>query len=202
MFSSVWFFYFSCVSSEPWVQYGEQPPWYFKMRYTKYITLTYKLQNDTLILSVLLSRIGVRLISRQSAEIKNKVLLRPHTILALSFPSVRREPKKDTTDTQNSSLTRHSLMKAVINLALSFSVVQVQWRFIGISVLKYSAVINECERLFLTGHAIWLETFTSMPSYIVPDSDGNYTPSVLAGFYMFFTMIILLQVRDLSLARH
>uniref|UniRef100_A0A8C2CQK5 Phospholipid-transporting ATPase n=1 Tax=Cyprinus carpio TaxID=7962 RepID=A0A8C2CQK5_CYPCA len=44
------------------------------------------------------------------------------------------------------------------------------------------------------GHAIWLETFSSMPSYIVPDSNGNYTPSVLAGFYMFFTMIILLQV--------
>uniref|UniRef100_A0A673L226 ATPase phospholipid transporting 10B n=1 Tax=Sinocyclocheilus rhinocerous TaxID=307959 RepID=A0A673L226_9TELE len=44
------------------------------------------------------------------------------------------------------------------------------------------------------GHAIWLETFTSMPSYIVLDSNGNYTPSALAGFYMFFTMIILLQV--------
>uniref|UniRef100_A0A672SMX9 Phospholipid-transporting ATPase n=1 Tax=Sinocyclocheilus grahami TaxID=75366 RepID=A0A672SMX9_SINGR len=44
------------------------------------------------------------------------------------------------------------------------------------------------------GHAIWLETFTSKPSYIVPESNGNYTPSVLAGFYMFFTMIILLQV--------
>uniref|UniRef100_A0A672RE56 P-type ATPase N-terminal domain-containing protein n=1 Tax=Sinocyclocheilus grahami TaxID=75366 RepID=A0A672RE56_SINGR len=44
------------------------------------------------------------------------------------------------------------------------------------------------------GHAIWLETFTSMPSYIVPDSNGNYTPSVLVGFYMFFTMIILLQM--------
>uniref|UniRef100_A0A671RBU7 P-type ATPase N-terminal domain-containing protein n=1 Tax=Sinocyclocheilus anshuiensis TaxID=1608454 RepID=A0A671RBU7_9TELE len=51
------------------------------------------------------------------------------------------------------------------------------------------------------GHAIWLETFTSMSSYIVPDSNGNYIPSVLAGFYMFFTMIILLQVHNLSLAR-
>ncbi len=58
--------------------------------------------------------------------------------------------------------------------------------------MKRSTVINEC--LFLTGHAIWLETFPSMPSYIVPDSNGDYTPSVLAGFYMFFTMIILLQV--------
>ncbi|XP_056106258.1 phospholipid-transporting ATPase VB [Rhinichthys klamathensis goyatoka] len=44
------------------------------------------------------------------------------------------------------------------------------------------------------GHSIWLETFSTMPSYIVPDRNGNYTPSVLAGFYMFFTMIILLQV--------
>ncbi|XP_051506137.1 phospholipid-transporting ATPase VB [Myxocyprinus asiaticus] len=44
------------------------------------------------------------------------------------------------------------------------------------------------------GHAIWLETFTTIPPYIVPYSNGNYTPSVLAGFYMFFTMIILLQV--------
>ncbi|TRY98765.1 hypothetical protein DNTS_025502, partial [Danionella cerebrum] len=44
------------------------------------------------------------------------------------------------------------------------------------------------------GHAIWLETFDNVPSYIVPDSNGNYTSSVLAGFYMFFTMIILLQV--------
>uniref|UniRef100_A0A672RFT8 P-type ATPase N-terminal domain-containing protein n=1 Tax=Sinocyclocheilus grahami TaxID=75366 RepID=A0A672RFT8_SINGR len=63
----------------------------------------------------------------------------------------------------------------------------------GPSTVK-SSVINECKCLFLTGHAIWLETFTSMPSYIVPDSNGNYTPSVLVGFYMFFTMIILLQV--------
>ncbi|XP_073668212.1 phospholipid-transporting ATPase VB isoform X2 [Paramisgurnus dabryanus] len=44
------------------------------------------------------------------------------------------------------------------------------------------------------GHSIWLETFTTMPPYIVPDSNGNYIPSTLAGFYMFFTMIILLQV--------
>lgn len=44
------------------------------------------------------------------------------------------------------------------------------------------------------GHTIWLETFASVPPYIVPDSNGNYTPSVLAGFYMFFTMIILLQI--------
>lgn len=46
----------------------------------------------------------------------------------------------------------------------------------------------------MSGHTIWLETFDSEPPYIVPDSNGNYTPSVLAGFYMFLTMIILLQV--------
>ncbi|XP_042594599.1 phospholipid-transporting ATPase VB-like [Cyprinus carpio] len=47
---------------------------------------------------------------------------------------------------------------------------------------------------FSAGHAIWLETFPSMPSYIVPDSNVNYTPSVLVGFYMFSTTIILLQL--------
>lgn len=122
------------------------------------------------------------------------------------FPSVRHEPKKDTTDAQNSSLTHRSLMKAIITLALFLCGFEFQWCFIGISVLKYSTVrsnvINECKCLCLSGHSIWLETFTTMPSYIVPDSNGNYTPSVLAGFYMFFTMIILLQVHNLSLTLH
>ncbi|XP_062380179.1 phospholipid-transporting ATPase VB [Sardina pilchardus] len=44
------------------------------------------------------------------------------------------------------------------------------------------------------GHAIWLESFSSVPPYLVPDSDGHFMPSTLAGFSMFFTMIILLQV--------
>lgn len=62
--------------------------------------------------------VSVLLISQQSTEIKNKVLLQPRTTLSLSFPSVRHEPKKDTsTDTQNSSLIHWSLMKAMIILA-------------------------------------------------------------------------------------
>ncbi|XP_028815971.1 probable phospholipid-transporting ATPase VD isoform X2 [Denticeps clupeoides] len=44
------------------------------------------------------------------------------------------------------------------------------------------------------GHSIWLETFQSIPQYFIPDNNGQYTSSILAGFYMFFTMIILLQV--------
>ncbi|XP_062849346.1 phospholipid-transporting ATPase VB [Trichomycterus rosablanca] len=44
------------------------------------------------------------------------------------------------------------------------------------------------------GHSIWLETFNSVPIYLVPASDGKLPSSVWAGFYMFFTMIILLQV--------
>ncbi|XP_072529657.1 phospholipid-transporting ATPase VB [Salminus brasiliensis] len=44
------------------------------------------------------------------------------------------------------------------------------------------------------GHVIWLETFSTIPMYFIPNSDGNYTSSVLSGFYMFLTMIILLQV--------
>ncbi|XP_041929977.1 phospholipid-transporting ATPase VB isoform X1 [Alosa sapidissima] len=44
------------------------------------------------------------------------------------------------------------------------------------------------------GHTIWLESFSSVPPYLVPDSDGHFIPSTVAGFYMFFTMIILLQV--------
>lgn len=62
--------------------------------------------------------VSVLLISQQSTEIKNKVFLQPHTTLMLSFPSVRHESKKDTTDTQNSSLIHWSLMKAMIILAL------------------------------------------------------------------------------------
>ncbi|XP_026883642.2 probable phospholipid-transporting ATPase VB [Electrophorus electricus] len=44
------------------------------------------------------------------------------------------------------------------------------------------------------GHVIWLKTFSSVPIYFIPDSDGNETPSVVAGVYRFLTMIILLQV--------
>uniref|UniRef100_A0A4W4HA64 P-type ATPase N-terminal domain-containing protein n=1 Tax=Electrophorus electricus TaxID=8005 RepID=A0A4W4HA64_ELEEL len=44
------------------------------------------------------------------------------------------------------------------------------------------------------GHVIWLKTFSSVPIYFIPDSDGNETPSVVAGVYRFLTMIILLQM--------
>ncbi|XP_017567039.1 probable phospholipid-transporting ATPase VB isoform X1 [Pygocentrus nattereri] len=44
------------------------------------------------------------------------------------------------------------------------------------------------------GHAIWLQTFSSVPIYFVPNSDGTFTSAVLSGVFMFLTMIILLQV--------
>ncbi|KAI4899202.1 hypothetical protein NFI96_023595 [Prochilodus magdalenae] len=44
------------------------------------------------------------------------------------------------------------------------------------------------------GHAIWLQTFSSVPIYFVPNSDGTYNSAVLSGVFMFLTMIILLQV--------
>ncbi|XP_069780829.1 phospholipid-transporting ATPase VD isoform X2 [Narcine bancroftii] len=44
------------------------------------------------------------------------------------------------------------------------------------------------------GHGIWLNGYSQIPIFSVPRPDGEYTPPVLAGFYMFWTMIILLQV--------
>ncbi|XP_076850233.1 phospholipid-transporting ATPase VB [Brachyhypopomus gauderio] len=44
------------------------------------------------------------------------------------------------------------------------------------------------------GHVVWLESFSSIPIYLIPDSDGTFIPSGLAGVFMFLTMIILLQV--------
>ncbi|XP_053340907.1 phospholipid-transporting ATPase VB [Clarias gariepinus] len=44
------------------------------------------------------------------------------------------------------------------------------------------------------GHAYWLRTFPSIPIYFIPERDGSFIPSFQAGIYMFFTMIILLQV--------
>uniref|UniRef100_W5LI40 Phospholipid-transporting ATPase n=1 Tax=Astyanax mexicanus TaxID=7994 RepID=W5LI40_ASTMX len=43
-------------------------------------------------------------------------------------------------------------------------------------------------------HVIWLESFSTIPMYFIPNSDGTYTSSALSGVNMFFTMIILLQV--------
>ncbi|KAM4748426.1 phospholipid-transporting ATPase VB [Rhinophrynus dorsalis] len=44
------------------------------------------------------------------------------------------------------------------------------------------------------GHGIWSAKFIIHPLFDVPDANGNYTAPALAGFYMFLTMIILLQI--------
>lgn len=41
-----------------------------------------------------------------------------------------------------------------------------------------------------------------MPPYLVPNSSGGRDHPSLSGFYMFFTMIILLQVSTTSMCRH
>ncbi|XP_031966020.1 probable phospholipid-transporting ATPase VD isoform X1 [Corvus moneduloides] len=44
------------------------------------------------------------------------------------------------------------------------------------------------------GHAIWLSRYSEIPFFNIPKPDGKSSHPVLAGFYMFWTMIILLQV--------
>ncbi|XP_010970522.2 phospholipid-transporting ATPase VB isoform X2 [Camelus bactrianus] len=44
------------------------------------------------------------------------------------------------------------------------------------------------------GHGLWNGTFAEHPPFDVPDAKGNFLPLALGGFYMFLTMIILLQV--------
>ncbi|XP_006865006.1 PREDICTED: probable phospholipid-transporting ATPase VB [Chrysochloris asiatica] len=44
------------------------------------------------------------------------------------------------------------------------------------------------------GHTIWNGTFEEHPPFDVPDANGGFLPLALRGFYMFLTMIILLQV--------
>ncbi|XP_008496927.2 probable phospholipid-transporting ATPase VB [Calypte anna] len=44
------------------------------------------------------------------------------------------------------------------------------------------------------GHGIWAGNFFEHPPYDIPDENGNFLSPVLAGAYMFLTMIILLQV--------
>lgn len=51
---------------------------------------------------------------------------------------------------------------------------------------------------FLSGHGLWNRNFEEHPPFDVPDADGHYLPLALGGFYMFLTMIILLQVGRLS----
>ncbi|XP_074678550.1 phospholipid-transporting ATPase VD isoform X1 [Strix aluco] len=44
------------------------------------------------------------------------------------------------------------------------------------------------------GHGIWLSRYSEIPFFNVPEPDGKLIPPTLAGFNMFWTMIILLQV--------
>uniref|UniRef100_A0A8C3UYF4 Phospholipid-transporting ATPase n=1 Tax=Catharus ustulatus TaxID=91951 RepID=A0A8C3UYF4_CATUS len=44
------------------------------------------------------------------------------------------------------------------------------------------------------GNGIWTGNFREHPPYDVPDNNGNFVSPILAGFYMFLTMIILLQI--------
>ncbi|KAI3351840.1 hypothetical protein L3Q82_020667 [Scortum barcoo] len=44
------------------------------------------------------------------------------------------------------------------------------------------------------GHYLWLQALPGVPPYLVPNSNGQLDSPSLSGFYMFFTMIILLQV--------
>ncbi|XP_077434526.1 phospholipid-transporting ATPase VB isoform X1 [Vanacampus margaritifer] len=44
------------------------------------------------------------------------------------------------------------------------------------------------------GHFFWRQALPGAPPYLVPDSNGHVDSPSLSSFYMFFTMIILLQV--------
>uniref|UniRef100_A0A8C2YER3 Phospholipid-transporting ATPase n=1 Tax=Coturnix japonica TaxID=93934 RepID=A0A8C2YER3_COTJA len=44
------------------------------------------------------------------------------------------------------------------------------------------------------GHGIWLSRYSEIPFFNIPEPDGKSISPVLAGFNMFWTMIILLQV--------
>ncbi|KAM6261490.1 phospholipid-transporting ATPase VD isoform 2-T5 [Porphyrio hochstetteri] len=44
------------------------------------------------------------------------------------------------------------------------------------------------------GHGIWLSRYAEIPFFNIPEPDGKSIPPTLAGFNMFWTMIILLQV--------
>ncbi|XP_073093762.1 phospholipid-transporting ATPase VD isoform X2 [Manis javanica] len=44
------------------------------------------------------------------------------------------------------------------------------------------------------GHGIWLSRYENILFFNIPEPDGHVISPVLAGFYMFWTMIILLQV--------
>ncbi|XP_075356139.1 phospholipid-transporting ATPase VD isoform X3 [Mycteria americana] len=46
------------------------------------------------------------------------------------------------------------------------------------------------------GHGIWLSRYSEIPFFNIPEPDGKSIPPTLAGFNMFWTMIILLQKTD------
>lgn len=46
------------------------------------------------------------------------------------------------------------------------------------------------------GHFVWLQKQPGVPPYLVADSNGHLDSPGLSTFYMFFTMIILLQVEE------
>ncbi|XP_077333660.1 phospholipid-transporting ATPase VD [Lithobates pipiens] len=66
---------------------------------------------------------------------------------------------------------------------------------------RLNSDIMWCVLLLLTmclvgaiGHGLWLMRFHEPPIFSVPEPSGEHTPPALAAFYMFWTMIILLQV--------
>lgn len=67
-------------------------------------------------------------------------------------------------------------------------------------VTRFTAQLISILYLNPTGHGIWTGNFWEHPPYDVPDGNGNFVSPVLAGFYMFLTMIILLQVKDKNLS--
>lgn len=70
------------------------------------------------------------------------------------------------------------------------------------SFVTHSTAHSTISVLYLipAGHGIWTGKFWEHPPYDVPDWNGNFVAPVLAGFYMFLTMIILLQVKDKNLS--
>lgn len=55
------------------------------------------------------------------------------------------------------------------------------------------SVINPAVLLY-AGHYLWLNAMPVVPPYLVPPTSGQLDRPSLTSFYMFFTMIILLQV--------
>ena len=63
-----------------------------------------------------------------------------------------------------------------------------------LTTLRTSEDSVSCWLCLLSGHSLWNGTFREHPPFDVPDAEGSFLPLALGGFYMFLTMIILLQV--------